>query len=328
MRRREFITILSNAAAAWPLAARAQKKLPVLAFLNLRPEQDDGGMLNTVRASLKESGLDESRDFAFEYRWADFGPDRLDRIVANAADLVQRGPAAIITFTTADALVVKAATGSIPIIFWIGTDPFAMGLVKSFNRPGDNLTGCYNLNTDLTDKRIEILHEMVPSARFIAFFVNPVNKGLADAEIARVEVATRGVDVRILPLNVSSPDDFETAFVTARERASASIMGSDSLFYRSRKQLVELAARYSMPTIYASSESVIAGGLVSFGTRYSDGWRIVANYAGRILKGEKPSDLPVQQITKTELVINLKAAKALALTVPARLLVRADEVIE
>jgi putative ABC transport system substrate-binding protein len=324
MKRREFIAIAAGAATL-PFGASAQQNIPVIGFLDTNREKADN-VVGEVRRGLEENGYIEGRDFQLDYRWSDYHPERLK---ANAIDLVQRGVATIITFKTIDVLIAKAATTSIPIVFWIGTDPVAAGIVGSLNRPGGNLTGCYNLNADLTGKRLEVLHELVPAVRSVAYFVNPTNKAYAEAETRELRSAADALGVQLLIVNVTTPDEIKEAFATPlHARAGALFVGGDALFYNNRDQLVSLAARQAIPGIFAAREYEVAGGLVSFGTRYSDGYRLVGNYTARILKGEKPSDLPVQQITTTELVINHETAKSLGLTVPSTLLARADEVIE
>jgi putative ABC transport system substrate-binding protein len=325
MRRREFLGALGGAAAGWPLAGRAQQKLPVIGILGLTPERFSRNP-TAILNGLAAIGYVEGRDFLIEYRWADFDPDRR---AANAIDLVQHGVAIILVFSLPGALAAKTVTQSVPIIFSLGADPVAGGLVASLNRPGGNLTGVTVRNVDVIGKRLEILHQLAPAAISIAFFVNPENKNYAEGETREMQVAARARGVRLLVVNVNSPNEIEGAFATLlREHAGALVVGGDSIFVNSRDQLTALAAHNAVPAIYQSREYVTAGGLASYGTRYDDNGPIVADYLVRVLKGGKPADLPVHQLAKTELVINLKAAKALSLDIPPTLLATADEVIE
>jgi len=324
MRRREFIGWVVGA-IAWALSARAQQKLPVIGFLGLSPETTPRA-LNDVRNGLAEIGYVEGRDFVSEYRPPEYRPDR---IAAQAADLVQSRVVVIVTINLPQSLAAKGATKSIPIIFWTGADPVASGLVESLSHPGGNLTGASVLNFAVIAKRLEVLHELVPAMSLVAHLTNPNNRAFAEAETQALQVAAHALGVRLLVQNATEPSEIEPAFATLVQRgASALVVGGDSLFYRNRHRLAELAAHNELPAVYASREYADAGGLAGFGTRYSDGWRLAGNYAGRVLKGEKPSDLPVQQVSKTELVINLRTAKALGITMPSSLLARADEVIE
>jgi putative tryptophan/tyrosine transport system substrate-binding protein len=327
MRRREFITLLGGMATSWPLTARAQQKLPVIGFANFQPEVS-GDILTAIRRGLAENGYVEGRDFAFEYRWANYQPDRM---AANLADLVQHGVTAILALNTSAALAAKAASQSTPTLFMMGADPVATGLIASLHRPGGNLTGVVVLDLDIIGKCLEILHELVPAATQIAYLSNPTNKAFADAQTKAIQLAADalGIQLSVLKVNPTNSIEIEGAFAKAvQAHAGALVLGADPAFFTGRKKLTALAAREAMPTIYQARQFVEAGGLVSYGTHYADGFHLLGVYAGRILKGEKPSDLPVQQITKTELVINLKTAKTLGLTIPPTLLARADEVIE
>jgi putative tryptophan/tyrosine transport system substrate-binding protein len=326
IKRREFIAGLGSA-AAWPLAARAQQPtLPVIGYL-------DAGSLETRRESvaalhrgLSETGYFEGRNLAVEYRWAE---DRLDRLPALAADLVRRQVAVIFATPTPAAVAAKATTKSIPIVFTTGADPVEIGLVASLNRPGGNLTGMSNLSTAVAGKRLALLHELMPAAPLIACLVNPTNPVFSEGETRELQDAARTLGVRLLILKASDPSEFEAAFATlVLERAGGLVVGSDVLFSNHSDQLVALAARYRMPAIYGYPATAAAGGLISYGTETLRSFRQAGVYAGRILKGEKPADLPVQQITKIDLVINLKTAKALGLTIPETLLATADEVIQ
>jgi putative ABC transport system substrate-binding protein len=326
MQRREFITGLGSA-AAWPVVARAQQPpVPVVGYLDASWLETSRERVAAVHRGLSETGYVEGRNLAVEYRWAD---DRLDRLPALAADLVRRQVAVIVAVPTPAALAAKAATKSIPIIFGIGADPVEIGLVASLNRPGGNLTGIANLSIAVAAKRLGLLHELLPAATVIAYLVNPANPVFAEPETKELQVAARTLGVRLLILNSSDPSEFEAAFTTlVRERAGGLVVGSDVLFLRHSDQLVALAARHRMPAIYGASDATAAGGLMTYGGSIADVMRLVGVYTGRILKGDKPADLPVQQSTKIELAINLKTAKALGITVPETLLATADEVIQ
>jgi putative tryptophan/tyrosine transport system substrate-binding protein len=311
MKRREFIAGLGGA-VAWPLAARAQQPaLPVVGYL-------DGGSFDTSRETaagvlrgLSEAEYFENRNLAVEYRWAE---DHYERLPALVNDLVRRRVAVIIASTTPAALAAKAATQSIPIVFFIGTDPIDLGLVPSFSRPGSNLTGISVLNRATAAKRLELLSQLVPEGRPIAYLVNPANPFFAEPETRDLENAARTLRVRLLIMNATDPSEFERAFATlVHERAGGLIVGSDTLFYNQPAQIIALAARHQIPVIYYRHEAALAGGLVSYGTDLPDAWRQAGLYAGRILKGEKPASLPVQQSTKFKLAINLKTAKPFGL---------------
>jgi putative ABC transport system substrate-binding protein len=328
---RDFITLLGGAAAAslWPRAARAQRPaaVPVIGLISPRTPDRAGEVVAGIHRGLAELGFAEGRNLAIEYRWAE---DRLERLPALVNDLVRRQVAVIVTAgSIAAALAAKAATKSIPIVFVIGTDPVETGLVASLNRPGGNLTGLALLSTAVAAKRLELLHELVPTATSIACFVDPTNPVSAAAETGELQVAARTLGLRLVVVNARYQSDFEAAFATiAREQAGALVVGSDPVFRNFADRLLALAARHQMPVIFPWREVAEAGGLMSYGTDFPASWRQAGIYAGRILKGDRPADLPVEQVTKMELVLNAKTAKALSLTFPTALLVRADEVIE
>jgi putative ABC transport system substrate-binding protein len=327
MRRREFITLLGGSAVAWPLAARAQQSaLPVIGFLSGRSLDDSKQMMAALGQGLNEQGFVERQNVAIEYRWAD---GQYDRLPALAADLVRRQVAMILAVGSVPSpLAAKAATSTIPIVFIVGGDPVKFGLVASLNRPGGNLTGVSVLSGPLTAKRLEGLRELVPQAGVIACLVNP-NNPEADSQLTDIRAAARTFGQEVLILNASTDHELHTAFATlVRERAAGLLLGNDAFFVLRREQLVALAARHAIPAVYFLREFAAAGGLMSYGDTLTDAYRQVAVYIGRILKGTKPADLPVQQSTKVELIINLKTANALGLDVPPTLLARADEVIE
>jgi putative tryptophan/tyrosine transport system substrate-binding protein len=327
MRRRTFIAGVGSA-AAWPLVARAQQQaMPVIGYLSGWSPGDAINYVASFRQGLAETGFVEGRNVIIEYRWAG---GRNDRLAELASDLVRRQVSVIaIANTTASALAAKEATQTLPIVFNIGSNPVEIGLVASLNRPGGNLTGITDLQTAVVAKRFEMLHELVPAATPIAFLVNPTNAAIAQADTREAQVAARVLGVHLLVFNASSPSEIDTAFATlVVERAGAFLTNSDSFFMTQHVQLAVLAARHAVPAIYAYRENVEAGGLMSYGSNNLDSARQVGVYTGRILKGEKPADLPVQQVTKLELAINLKTAKALGLTIPETLLATADQVIE
>jgi putative ABC transport system substrate-binding protein len=326
MRRREFITLLGGA-AAWPLAVGAQQAaMPVIGFLGGGSPDAFAHVVNAFRQGLYETGFAEGQNVTIEYRWAEGQYDRLPALVA---DLI-RQKSAVIVATGGDVGVraAKKAATAIPIVFTSGSDPVAAGFVSSLNRPGGNVTGVSLFVSVLEGKKLELLRELVPMAAVIGFLVNP-NNPRADVDTADMQAAARALGKLLLILKADGEHDFDAVFTNlAQQRVDALVVHTEPFFLSRRDHLVELAARYSIPTIYGLREFAAAGGLISYGTKLSDSYRQVGIYTGKILKGEKPADLPVMQPTKFEFVINLKAAKALGLTVPTSLLVRADEVIE
>ena len=326
MRRRQFLGVLGGAAAAWPLAVRAQQPaMPVIGFLSPGSLEADTSRMNAVRQGLAEIGYVEGQNAAIEYRGAQYQHDRLSAL---AADLVNRRVAAIIVVSASGALAAKAATTTIPIVFTIGADPVQLSLVTSLNRPSGNITGIYVLNVAVTGKRLELLRESVPTARVIGYLANPKSAATAP-ETKELHEAARALGVELRVLNAANESEIDTAFATlAKERSVPLVVSSDNLFTDRPVRLAVLAARHAIPAICPYREFAAAGGLMSYGTDLADAYRVVGAYAGRILKGAKPTDLPVHQAVKVQLVINLKTAKALGLTVPPSLLARADEVIE
>src|SRR5262245_39894731 len=328
MRRREFITLLGGAAAAaWPLAARAQQPaMPVIGFLGSGTSEGFAPIVAAVRQGLEEAGYVEGRKIGIEYRWAE---GQYDRLPALAADLVRRQVSAIVApVSTPTALAAKAATTLIPIVFSIGGDPVELGLVASLNRPGGNITGVTWRSTELIAKGLELIVALVPTSTPIAALVNPANPN-TEIQSRDLHAAASMLGRKVRLLSAGTEREIDSAFATlAHEGAGALLIGPDGFLYNRRDQIVALAGRYMVPTLYSWPEYVRAGGLMSYGSRLSDANRLIGDYAGQILKGMKPADLPVVQSTKVELVINLKTAKALGLDVPAMLLARADEVIE
>ena len=326
MRRREFITLLGGAAGAWPLAVRAQQPaMLVIGFLSPGSLEADTSRMNAVRQGLAEIGYVEGQNAAIEYRGAQYQHDRLSAL---AADLVNRRVAAIIVVSASGALAAKAATNTIPIVFSIGADPVQLSLVTSLNRPSGNITGIYVLNVAVTGKRLELLRESVSTARVIGYLANPKSAATAP-ETKELHEAARALGVELRVLNAANESEIDTAFATlAKERSVPLVVSSDNLFTDRPVRLAVLAARHAIPAICPYREFAAAGGLMSYGTDLADAYRVVGAYAGRILKGAKPTDLPVHQAVKVQLVINLKTAKALGLGVPTSVLARADEVIE
>lgn len=326
MRRRNFVSLLGSA-VAWPLLARAQQPaMPVIGVLSARAAASGASMVAAFHHGLSESGYVDGQNLRIEYRWAE---GHYDRLGALSDDLIRRRVSVIVALSgTPAALAAKAATTTIPIVFGNGGDPLTSGLVASLGRPTGNITGVTFYTVQLAGKRLELLRELVPTAMVIGFLVNP-NNPAEEPEAKDVEVAARALGVRLQVLNTTSERDIDAAFATLLERrAGALVVGSDPLFFRFSDKLIELAARHAMPAIYIVREFPEAGGLMSYGSRQNDAYHQAGIYVGKILQGAKPADLPVMQPTKFELVINMKTAKALGLTVPLHLQQIADEVIE
>jgi ABC-type uncharacterized transport system substrate-binding protein len=324
MRRREFVSLFGGA-AAWPLAARAQQpRVPVIGFLRSSSLADSTVLVTSFRNGLREIGFVEGQNVAIEYHYADNQFDRVPGLVANW--ICQ--PVAVIVANAAPALAAKAATRTVPIVFATGGDPVEDGFVASMNRPGGNVTGVSFFGSVVGAKRLELLRQLVPSATTIAVLVNP-DKANTEAERRDVEAAALAVGQRLIVLGASSVHDIETGFATFVQRGAGAMLAGGGAFMNSnRERIIALAARHALPTSYAQRESVVAGGLMSYGASITDAYRQVGVYAGRILKGEKPGDLPVMRSSKFEFLINLKTAKTLGLTVPLTLQAAADEVIE
>jgi putative ABC transport system substrate-binding protein len=327
IQRRKFLATLLGGAASWPLAARAQQPaLPVIGFLNQASPDGYRRMVTAFRQGLQESGYVEGRNVAIEYRWAGGHNDRLPAMVA---ELVQRQVTVIAATTTPAALAAKAATTSIPIVFEMGGDPIALGLVASLSRPGGNVTGVTQLNVEVASKRLELLHELLPTAIVTALVVNPTNPAVTEVVLRASQAAAQRLGLDLHVLNASSESDFDGVFANVIQlRAGGLVIGSDAFFNSRSEQLAALALRHAVPTVFENREFVAAGGLAAYSGDVADAYRLAGVYAARILKGEKPGELPVQQATKIQLVLNLKTAKALGITVPLPLLGRADEVIE
>jgi putative tryptophan/tyrosine transport system substrate-binding protein len=327
LKRREFITLLSGA-AAWPLAARAQQPaMPVIGFLHLTSLATNRENLADFRRGLEDTGYIENKNVTIEYRWAQSRNDQLPILVA---ELVRQQVSVIVVLeSTNSALAAKAATQTIPIVFMQSADPIRIGLVNSLNRPGGNLTGINLLLAETSGKRLELLLELVPAAKTVAHLRNPTNPVYAEADASEAQVAARAHGVRLLFVNASRPSEIETAFAElVQQRADALHVSADGFLLTHLDQIVALAARHSVPAIYAFRQATTLGGLMSYGTDFPHAWRQAGVYTGRILKGERPAELPVQQVTKMELIINLRTAKALGLDVPLPLSGLANELIE
>jgi putative tryptophan/tyrosine transport system substrate-binding protein len=327
MRRREFITLVGGAAVAWPIASHAQPPaMPVIGFLGSDTPDLYADRLRAFRKGLSEAGYIEGQNVAIEYRWAEGLNDRLPAL---AADLINQRVAVLVATSTPAVLALKAATSTIPIVFFVAGDPVALGLVASLNRPGGNLTGTTSLTLEVGSKWLQLLHETVPTATAFAVLINPTSPNLAEAQSKELGTAGRSLGLTIHLLNASTDRDFDTALATlAQLRAGGLVISTDSFFFARSGLLATLAARHGVPAISGFHEFAAAGGLMSYGGNITEQHRTVGAYTGRILKGEKPAHLPVEQSTKVELIVNLKTAKALGLDVPQSLLSRADEVIE
>jgi putative ABC transport system substrate-binding protein len=325
LRRRDLIAALGTT-VAWPLAVRAQRvTTPLIGFLGPNSAEGEAFRVTALRQGLKEAGYVEGQNLTIEYRWAE---GKYDQLPALAADLVQRQVAVIVAAANVSSLAAKSATTEIPIVFTTGADPVELGLVGSLNRPDSNATGITFFTISLEPKKLELLRKLVPTATVIALLINSTGPN-AEATLRDVQSAANAVGQKIQIVNASTERDFDTAIATAvRQGAGALFVGADPLFTDERDQLVAAAARHSIPAIYSYREMVAAGGLMSYGTSFAEVYRQAGVYAGRILKGAKPADLPVLRTTKFELVINLKTAKTLGLTIPPTLLATADEVIE
>jgi len=324
MRRREFITLLGGAAAAWPLAVRAQQPaMPVIGFLYHQSADPFAHRLRAFRQGLKETGYVEGENIVIEYRWAE---GQFGRLPALAEELVRRQVAVIVAPSTVATLAAKAATATIPIVFAAAEDPVRFGFVASLARPGGNLTGINFFSSELVAKRLELLRELVPRAARVAVLIDPSNVGRTEKE---VEAAARALGLQIQTLNATNSREIDAAFAAlVRERADALFVSPGGLFNGRRVQLATMAARHAVPMTSATREIAEAGGLMSYGPNIADAWRVVGVYAGRVLKGAKPRELPVEQVTKFELIINAQTARMLGLTISADVLSIADEVIE
>jgi putative ABC transport system substrate-binding protein len=325
VRRRDFIKVIAGSAAAWQVTARAQQPtIPVIGFLG--SSSVDAIRIAAFRQGLAQVGFVEGRNVAVEYRWAE---DRSDRLPAMISDLVHRQVAVIAANGTPAALAAKAANTTIPIVFTTIGDPVQLDLVNSLNRPGGNVTGVTQTNVETAPKRLQLLHELLPTASVMALLVNPTNPTNAEINTKELQAAARSLGLELHVLNASTERDFDGVFAKLVQlRGGGLVIGGDPLFSSWSEQLAALALRHAVPTIFQYRDFAVAGGLLSYGTDFREAYRLAGNYTGRVLKGEKPADLPVQQATKVELYINLKTAKTLGLTIPNTLVGRADEVFE
>jgi putative tryptophan/tyrosine transport system substrate-binding protein len=326
VRRRDFITLVGGA-TIWPRAARAQQPMPVIGYLSGWSPDDAPEYLTYFRQGLAEAGYTEGRNVVIEYRFADGQFEQVPELIA---DLVRRQVSVIaIPNTTQSAVAAKTATQTIPIVFSLGSNPVEIGLVQSLSHPGGNITGLTALQTAVTAKRLELMHELMPARTKIAFLVNSANRTLAEADVKEAQDTARVLGVNLLNLDAGNQNEIDAAFaILVREQAGALLTNSESLFMVHSDRLAELTARYRVPALYAYRENAMAGGLMSYGANFLTAAKELGVYVGRVLKGDKPADLPVQQATKIELVINMKTAKALGISMPLSLLGRADEVIE
>jgi putative ABC transport system substrate-binding protein len=326
MRRRNFIALLGSAAVTWPLAAHAQQAaMPVIGYLSSLGQAISVRLDAAFRRGLSDMGYFEGQDVSVEYRWI---TDRYEALPAMAADLVQRQTTVIFALGPPAVLAAKAASPTIPIVFVTGADPLKFGFVASFNKPGGNITGIWMVLTALAEKRLQLMHDLLPNAELIGLLVNPASP-VAEPQIREAQAAANVLGIRLTVLNALTENDFDQVFASlAQQRADALFVSADPFFASKHEHLVALAAQHAMPTTYEFREFVEAGGLMSYGTVLSDGFYKGGSYVAKVLKGTKPADLPVEQVNKFELVINLRTAKALGLTVPDKLLALADEAIE
>lgn len=325
MKRREFLGLLGGAAAAWPLAARAQRAMPVIGFLNGTSLQGYGRFLPAFRQGLSETGYTENRNVTIEYRWAE---GNYERLATMAADLVRRRVDVIAATTTPANIIAKAATTTIPVVFTTSSDPVELGLVASLSHPGGNVTGAVTLNVEVGPKRLELLHRIMPTVGIIGILINPDRPGAANQLRALSEAAhALGREIRIFRADIEN--DIDATFKQfAEQRVKGLLVNTDAFFFSQRDRLIRLAERHAIPAIFDRREFAEAGGLMSYGGSATEIYRLAGIYTGRILKGDKPADMPVQQSTKLELMINLKTARLLGLTIPSGFLAVADEVIE
>jgi putative tryptophan/tyrosine transport system substrate-binding protein len=327
VKRRDFITLLGGAAAAWPLVGRAQQQpIPVIGLIDSTAPEAHPNLLRSFRQGLSETGYVEGRNVMIEYRWSDGQYDRTPQL---AADLVRRQVTVIATIDgSASALAAKAATSTIPVVFRIGADPVALGLVTSLNRPGSNVTGVTSLTVEVGPKRLEVLHELVPAATVMALLINP-STPFAETLSRDAQAAARTLGLQLRVLQATTDRELNSVLADLRQlQVGGLVIGSDVFFNSRSEQLAALTVRHAMPAVYQYRPFVAAGGLMSYGGSLEDSYRLAGIYTGRVIKGEKPGDLPVQQSTKVEMFLNLKTANALGVTVPLSLLGRADEVIE
>jgi putative ABC transport system substrate-binding protein len=328
MRRRDFIKVAAGCAAAWPLVAHGQQQgqMPVVGYLSATSPDEGEPRAAALRRGLQESGYIEGQNVAIEYRWAN---QQIDRLPVLAADLVQRRVSVIAAATTPAALAAQAVTTTIPIVFEVGSDPVRLGLVANLNQPGGNVTGVTSLIVELAPKRLELLHELLPTASVVGLLINPADRALAQAQAREVLSAARKYSLEVHVLNVSSEGDFDKVFADVKRlRVGGIVIGAGSVFVRGLHKLAALTIRHGVPAIYLYRDFPLAGGLMSYGSDILESYRLAGIYTGRVLKGESPADLPVIQPTKFVLAVNLKAAKTLGINVPPALLARADEVIE
>ena len=326
MRRRDFITIIASTAAAWPVAVRAQQTMPVIGFINAASAQNYARQLAAFHKGLAQTGYVDGQNVVIEYRWAD---DQNDRLPAMAADLVHRQVAVIAATSTPAAIAAKATTTTIPIVFEMGGNPVELGLDASLSRPGGNVTGVKGLNVEVAPKRLELLHELLPTVRVMALLVDPTDSTTANTTVNEVLAAARAFGLQLHVLHASSERDFEGVFAKLSQLGAGGLVVAGGPFFASHgEQLAAMALRHAVPVAFQRREFTTAGGLLSYGSDLTESYRLAGIYTGQILKGDKPADLPVQQATKVELYINLKTAKTFGITVPLTLSGRADEVIE